>query len=155
MDIEEIRDEVIKRRNAWGDPSYGQNYLDAINLLKYFPKNRTIVDDYIEQLSKIKKYVDDLFRENRDLYLVNMISFIQSWPSTSLGFDGFGGDSITDAMTTVIMVQNKKDGIISAVVFFAGRFAYMYQTSQNLNIDIQRREMCSVKEAESKYGPPF
>ena len=51
--------------------------------------------------------------------------FNQLWPSTSLGFDGWGGSSMTYALTTVIEELYSIDGRMSSRfhVFFGGRYA--------------------------------
>lgn len=48
----------------------------------------------------------------------NVKSFSQTWPSTALGFEGFGGQAITKALTTVIGYN------MFAAVFFNDEFAY-------------------------------
>lgn len=68
-----------------------------------------------------------------------MYVFPQTWSSTALGFDGCGGQAITEAYTTVVEMSwdyiNKTDDIRGLnlttsddkiyAVFFDGRIAYM------------------------------
>lgn len=68
-----------------------------------------------------------------------MYMFPQTWSSTALGFDGCGGQAITEAYTTVVKMtsyklESSKDirGIVYKeledkiyAVFFDGRIAYM------------------------------
>lgn len=52
-------------------------------------------------------------------------AFPQTWGSTSLGFDGIGGQAITRAQTVVVLSENG-----AAVVYFGGRFAYSVDYSR-------------------------
>ena len=52
---------------------------------------------------------------------VTLYSFPQTWGSTALGFGGIGGQMITQAQTTVIMVSTTRE---YGAVFFGGEFAY-------------------------------
>ena len=61
------------------------------------------------------------------MYDTKIYSFPQTWGDTALGFDGYGGQAITTAQTTVIMVDAECN---YAAVFFGGKFAY---SVENMN----------------------
>lgn len=155
IDVEKIRDEIIQRRITWESPDYGQRYLDAINVLSEFKFKTTIVDEYIKQLQNIKFYIDQNLREHQNREVTDFRVFIQSWPTTSLGFNSFGNNVETDSITTVVVVKDNKINIESAIVFFDGKFAYEYPMYENLKIDISRRTMRSVRDAQIEYSEPF
>lgn len=50
---------------------------------------------------------------------VEVYHFPQTWGSTALGFGGVGGQAMTSAYTTVVILDNHY-----AAVYFAGRLAY-------------------------------
>lgn len=54
-------------------------------------------------------------------YDVTLYTFPQTWGSTALGFDGYGCQMITQAQTTVILVNTTHN---YGAVFFGGKFAY-------------------------------
>lgn len=54
-------------------------------------------------------------------YDVTLYTFPQTWGSTALGFTGIGGQMMTQAQTTVIMVSTTRE---YGAVFFGGKFAY-------------------------------
>lgn len=86
------------------------------------------------------------FRETCDFY-----SFPQTWYSTTLGFDGWGGDAITKAQTTVI-IQQLPYFKNFAIVYFGGQFAYtVYEYTGDFLNDLQNWKMASVRDA-FKYG---
>lgn len=98
-----------------------------------------------------------------------MYVFPQTWSSTALGFDGCGGQAITEAYTTVVemtsyKVESGKDirGIVYKeledkvyAVFFDGRIAYMclnpnhkfFKDLSNMNIKPQKGAKCYVDES--------
>ena len=54
-------------------------------------------------------------------YDVTLYTFPQIWGSTALGFTGIGGQMMTQAQTTVLMVSTTRE---YGAVFFGGKFAY-------------------------------
>lgn len=92
-----------------------------------------------------------------------MYMFPQTWASTALGFDkygGFGGQAFTSAYTTVVEIEYRVEGGgISAVddryyaVFFDGRFAYMYlNPSKQFFDDLDKRNMKSQRDSQVYDG---
>ena len=92
-----------------------------------------------------------------------MYVFPQTWASTILGFDkygGFGGQAFTKAYTTVVEIEYRvKGGGISAVndryyaVFFDGRFAYMYlNPNKQFFDDLDKRNMKSQRDSQVYDG---
>jgi len=91
-----------------------------------------------------------------------MYVFPQTWSSTALGFDGCGGQAITEAYTTVVEMtsykfESGKDirGIVYKeledkvyAVFFDGRIAYMCLNPNHKFLkDLSNMRMKSQKEA--------
>ena len=81
--------------------------------------------------------------------------FNQLWPSTSLGFDGWGGSSMTYAITTVIEELYNIDGKMSSRfhVFFGGRYAYsVSKPNDEFKDDLKNQIMENVSNAKDKYN---
>jgi len=91
-----------------------------------------------------------------------MYVFPQTWSSTALGFDGCGGQAITEAYTTVVEMNSykleSKNGIRGVTykeledkvyaVFFDGRIAYMCLNPNHKFLkDLSNMHMKSQKEA--------
>lgn len=57
-------------------------------------------------------------RPKKDSCIV-LAMFLQTWSSTALGFNGWGGQAITQAYTTVIQGPER-----DVAVYWAGQFAY-------------------------------
>lgn len=72
--------------------------------------------------------------------------FEQAWGSTALGFGGIGGQAIT-AANTYVFVPNF-DGL--CYVYFAGRFAYSAEYSEEFREDMCECDMAPVYKA-GKY----
>lgn len=151
FDFDSIKKEIERRRIALKDPDYGQQYLDAMSTLSRFSVNKTILDEHIDQLKSIKEKTDDIIREHPNFFVFDVITFVQEWGSTSLGFDGVGGDAMTEAVTTIIMLQDRIAHNRFVVVFFADRLAYMCEMNDVIWNDIDLRCMASVKQAKEKY----
>lgn len=70
------------------------------------------------------------------VYDVKTYSFPQTWGSTALGFGGLGGAAMTDAQTTVVILND------SAVVYFGGNKAYsINRINQKFLEDVQSHRM--------------
>lgn len=81
-------------------------------------------------------------------YDVTLYTFPQTWRSTALGFGGYGGQMITRAQTTVIMVSTTHE---YGAVFFGGKFAYSIKNVNEAFIkDVSQFHMEPVYKA-SKY----
>ena len=75
---------------------------------------------------------------------VKMNMFLQTWSSTALGFNGWGGQAFTDAYTTVIEEINT--GYFG--VFFDERLAYIVKYPNEIfQNDLKNKDMKSVLEA--------
>ena len=74
--------------------------------------------------------------------------FTQTWPSTALGFSGWGGQSITSARTYVFIPVVKDE---DCIVYFAGEYAYSVPYSDVFMEDVRKNNMASV----SKRGKYF
>lgn len=94
-------------------------------------------------------------------YKFKMYVFPQTWGSTMLGFDKYGGcagQAFTEAYTTVVEMtwndfytRNKSDNKIYAV-FFDGRIAYIcLNPSHEFFVDINNMNMKSQREAIKYY----
>ncbi len=84
-----------------------------------------------------------------------MYVFPQIWSSTALGFDGCGGQAITEAYTTVVEMElrniDKRTCDIIYAVFFDGRIAYMCLNPNAIFLtDLKNMDMESQKKAR-KY----
>ena len=100
----------------------------------------TILQD---DLDNIKKYMDS----HSPNVVIDIVTFSQSWPSTSLGFGGIGGQAITTANTIVVVTSDWKYW-----VFFGGAFAYnVINPNDKFLQDLMRRSMCSCSEASKRY----
>lgn len=73
--------------------------------------------------------------------------FEQIWGSTALGFPGMGGQAMTTANTYVLIPINIDS---PCFVYFAGRFAYSVDYSQEFMEDV-RKESVEAVYRSSKY----
>ena len=109
------------------------------------------------------EYISKQVLKNEDpsaLYpICTMYVFPQTWSSTALGFNkygGFSGQAITEAYTTVVEIKYRvKNGGFSPVdntyyaVFFDGRFAYMYMNPSKIFFkDLNSHTMKSQRESQ-------
>ena len=100
-----------------------------------------------QRLLSITKYY--IGKNNKSEEIDQIISFEQSWPSTALGFGGFGGDMITTEYTIVIILVDLETNKSFADIFFFGFFAYRvpYKSNSLVQQDIMRQSMASVKDS--------
>jgi hypothetical protein len=84
-------------------------------------------------------------REIRTHEIERIEMFQQTWGSTSLGFGGMGGASMTTANVIIASYHGQ------ACVYFGSRFAYIVPHSPELAEDILRHRMVDVKDA-AKYS---
>ena len=92
-----------------------------------------------------ERFYNHIKPELRDLRFYpefELVVFLQTWASTSLGFGGIGGQAITSAYTTVIL--EKYTGIYG--VFFGERLAYVIKKPNEVFLDDltshQMKECC-------------
>jgi len=77
-------------------------------------------------------------------------TFFQTWGSTSLGFEGAGGDALTMASTIVVF---RKD---VANVFFGGKLAYRVTKTngewpEQFLMDLEGEDLLPVIKAKEEY----
>ena len=108
--------------------------------------------DVIEMIEEVK--VDFQSKTGHELtdmeisYDVTLYTFPQTWGSTALGFTGIGGQMMTQAQTTVIMVSTTHE---YGAVFFGGKFAYSVENVNEAFIkDVSQFHMEPVYKA-GKY----
>jgi len=116
--------------------------------------------EYITENTANELFKDVLIMSNYHKF--KMYVFPQTWSSTALGFDGCGGQAITEAYTTVVEMtsykfESGKDirGIVYKeledkvyAVFFDGRIAYMCLNPNHKFLkDLSNMRMKSQKEA--------
>lgn len=115
-------------------------------------------------LELIEYITDNLAIENFDILLntychrFRMYVFPQTWSSTALGFDGCGGQAITEAYTTVVEMTwddfdtRKKSNDKIYAVFFNGKFAYIcFNPTEIFFEDLNKWQMKSQREAKVFY----
>ena len=108
---------------------------------------------FSKDIEKIYQYIQDNYN---NVMISRLWSFNQLWSSTALGFGGWGGSAMTEAITTVIEItrrnENKKFLIKNYLVFFKGSFAYYVETPNEAFLrDLDNKEMASVDIALKKY----
>lgn len=78
---------------------------------------------------------------------VEVYHFPQTWGSTTLGFGGMGGSTMTSAYTTVVISER------SAAVYFAGRHAYTtLEVTPRFMDDVRNYDM-AAKYDTGRYLP--
>lgn len=124
-----------------------------------------MIEDFkqiIENACNIEMQLSDVVSKGAFIDSIEM--FQQTWATTTLGFSGCGGDTMTSAFTTVVhMCHNngfklkKEDGKdINGkecyFVFFGGRFAYsIYEPTDCFFNDLKMRHMASCEKARQLY----
>lgn len=76
----------------------------------------------VDALTRINQTRDQSIRELAEND-VDVETWVQTWGSTALGFNGMGGQAITGAYTTIVWAPNRAFGL----VYFSTRFAYRVQ----------------------------
>ena len=104
--------------------------------------------DKFRELVNVICNVDTSFSMIEHDRIVNVISFIQTWSDTALGFEHiFAGSAITPAYTTVIETIDEK-----FYIFFDGKFAYCVDNpTDEFRNDLSKLRMASVSKAKEKY----
>lgn len=81
-------------------------------------------------------FLDNIYENDDIMYIWQ---FDQTWESTALGFNSYGGNTFTSALTSVIL---KTDGWVD--VYFNTKKAYTKKMTQKLMEDVYRTRMESV-----------
>ena len=106
--------------------------LPNINYKQRLPSNKGLKDEEIP-IAERRPYIEELIIHH----------FIQTWPSTALGFGGMGGSAMTSAYTTVVICKN------NAAIYFDGRLAYVIESFiHTLIIDMKALNIKSVSEQD-------
>ena len=87
--------------------------------------------------------------------IMDIIAFTQTWGSTALGFGGWGGSTMTTALTTVFIVSEKVSELnyeTYGYVFFNNGFAYKIKADEKMMESVNKRWMESCDKARSKYN---
>lgn len=93
-----------------------------------------------EEMIRVALALDNQYRDED---IADVVHFSQTWGSTCLGFGGFGGQTLTSAITSVVF---KADGKID--VLFGGRKAYTVpKMNQAFYDDLNKRYVKSVSES--------
>ena len=94
--------------------NHQRNFKGVVEMEYYPDLNKLVLEAHRIYIELTGDAVDVMYFVKE----ANVKSFTQTWPSTTLGFEGFGGQSITKALTTVIGYN------MFAAVFFNDEFAY-------------------------------
>lgn len=106
------------------------------------------MDNILSKLSIATINVNDYISNKYNLSEVAQVFvFEQVWGSTSLGFDGIGGSTMTSAWTHVVSTYYGKHH-----VFFNGRHAYTVDSAnEKFMDDLMKQNMKSVNDAMKCY----
>ena len=97
----------------------------------------------------IKRFKKDLGEKLSLESEIDVYSFPQTWGSTALGYDGFGGSAMTTAQT--IVLYNSKANIVR-VYFGSDRLAYQIDNpAEEFFKDLDLKNIKSVQGSE-KYN---
>jgi hypothetical protein len=106
-----------------------------------------MLESILNELTVNTVYVHEYMTNHYIRDIMDAYVFQQIWGSTALGFDGWGGSSMTPAWTHVIATYDGKFR-----VFFGGRFAYCVEyANEAFKEDLEKRDMKSVSEAKVCY----
>lgn len=106
------------------------------------------MDNILSKLSIATINVSDYISNKYNLSEVAQVfAFEQVWGSTSLGFNGIGGSTMTSAWTHVVFTYDGKRH-----VFFNGRHAYTVDSAnEKFMEDLVKQNMQSVDGARKCY----
>lgn len=99
---------------------------------------------------KIPNWLKEKYKDLIDSYVLNnIIEFDQTWGSTALGFYGCaGGDMMTDATTTVLLLTDHISCRELCAVFFGGSFAYLIEKDGAVENCIKDKNFPDTHEAD-------
>ena len=97
------------------------------------------------QLAQIEQDIIEQFEPDYSMSEYDLYSFTQIWPTTDLGFAGFGDDAQTAATTYVFVAKDKS----KAYVYFDTNFAYIANPkNRNFKQDLKECQLVSVLGAD-------
>lgn len=76
-----------------------------------------------------------------------LITFEQTWGSTSGGFEGIGGSAMTNQRTYIFIPFNDDE---KCLVFFGGRFAYKADYCETFKQDLIKQQLVGISK-KGKY----
>ena len=98
-----------------------------------------------EQLAQAEQDIIARFEPNYFMSDYDVYSFVQIWPTTDLGFIGFGDDAQTAATTYVFVAKDNS----KAYVYFDTNFAYIANPkNRNFKQDLKECQLVSVLDAD-------
>lgn len=84
--------------------------------------------------------------------LIDILEFDQTWGSTALGFYGCaGGDMMTDATTTVLLMKDRMSNQESCAVFFGKCLAYFIEYDEAVKECIKSKNFPDTFEAFKRF----
>lgn len=78
-----------------------------------------------------------------------IVTFVQAWGSTALGFSEMGGSAITFENTYVLIPIDGDEKF--CYIYFGERFAYHCPYSEILEEDIKNHDVASVAQSEKYF----
>lgn len=94
-----------------------------------------------ERIARIERDITERFEPNYSMSNYDLYTFAQVWPTTDLGFAGFGSEAQTAALTFVFVAKDKS----KAYVYFDCKFAYIANPkNRNFKQDLKDYNMVSV-----------
>ena len=106
------------------------------------------MENILSELAITSIRVNDYLSSYKIVDVMEVFVFEQVWGSTTLGFGGWGGSTITSAWTHVVATYDGK-----FIVFFNGRHAYTVDSAtKNFTEDLAKQNMKSVDEALKLYS---
>lgn len=110
------------------------------------------LDDIKKSLENVHKTLES-FGINPHIPIYDYVCFTQTWASTALGFGGWGGSMMTEAVTTIVKAVSPEDKLLRFYVFFGGSFAYAIKNpNQKFFEDMGRKDMVEVSGAYERYN---
>lgn len=117
--------------------------LPNLDLIEY--KSENVLRNHDEFVERIKKAREDDPYKSVDLVLH---TFPQMWGSTALGFDGIGGQAMTEAYTTVVHERVTN----TFVIFFGEKPCYsLIDPTEEFFEDLKNLRIAGVNEARDRY----
>lgn len=116
---------------------------DLYEILQDFPKR---IAEYLGKRNRLGDFQAIEQRKYSDSY--DMTVFSQLWSDTSTGFDGWGGQSMTPAYTTIVVFEPMN--IVG--VYFQNTFAYLIENpTERFYEDMANKSIVSVYDYKHRY----
>lgn len=116
---------------------------DLYEILQDFPKR---IANYLGKRNRLGDFQAIEQRKYSDSY--DMTVFSQLWSDTSTGFDGWGGQSMTPAYTTIVVFEPMN--IVG--VYFQNTFAYLVENpTERFYEDMANKNIVSVHDYKHRY----